>query len=350
MPFVIRTFIVLICSLLFGHFLTGCREENQHEGACPVIRISDFNDKWIASDVLIDKMDSLQLHPREGVYIAEIRDFCMSDSIIYILDEMQAIHSFNTENGEWIKTIRDIGHAKSEYIEPKSIIVEGAYVYVLDFLGLKIIQYDLHLNYVSNIALNFPAVDFAKTEDGFLLFNMNANASEKLIVHVGMDGRIKDSFLSPDMEMDVMMTNKVFNKDEQGNIYVFLPMSDNVYIWEEQSLRPFCSFDFGVRKGKVRKASEMMDSNYIGALHSVITSKHITTFFLSKGMIYTHVYGRDTKSSMAGIPRIHKEYPFFPMISHQRCLVGIYNVQGKDGDMKTMVMRYVLKSDSSVDR
>lgn len=326
----------LVSSILFGS-CNGRTGENK----ITEITIPHFDGNFIKSDDFIEIIDSIELS-FNGDFIANIQDACYQDSLLFVLDTNHSIFAFNTNNGNLIKKIRHLGRSNSDYLEPKAITIDETYFYVLDLQGMKINRYDLQLNFVDCTKIEFPALDFAKVDGGFLLYNLLSNEYDKQIVYVGLDGRTINSFVKPSMEMNRMVTDKIFSEGENGSVFISLPMSNCIYSWEDDSVNIKYNIGFEGENNdiKVKESSQLTEKNISLPMRSFVTSKYVLTYYNSPEINYLpiNIYDKERKVSESGIAT------FNPISSSNQGLIDVYNLTEDGDDAENLIfMRYRLK-------
>ncbi|MGL4327204.1 MAG: 6-bladed beta-propeller, partial [Tannerellaceae bacterium] len=86
------------------------------------------------------------------VLVAGVGDLCLIDSNLYLLDDQQmAISMFANQGGEALNTIKAFGGGPEEYIQPTMLSTDGASLFLLDFAGSAILEYDKGLRFVRKI-------------------------------------------------------------------------------------------------------------------------------------------------------------------------------------------------------
>src|SRR5574344_849044 len=328
---------LLASSIIFVGCNSGTKVETFNE-----ITIPHCDDTLSMSEDFIESVDTVELSLDDEVFIADIQDACYQDSLLFILDSNNSIFAFNTNNGKLLKMIRYVGRSNSEYLDAKAITNDQTYLDGLDVQGRKINRYELQLNFVDDMRIGVPAMDFAKVQDGFLVQNLNANESDKQIVSIGTDGKIKRSFLEPSCEMDLMMTDKIFSEDENGRVFISLPIPNCVYSWEDDSVKLVYNIGFeGESNDKnVEKSSQLPEKGRSTSLRSFVTSKYVLTFYSSADTPYIliNVYDKERKVSESGVATFH------PFSSFNQWLICVYNItKDQDNAGRLLFKKYRIK-------
>ncbi len=296
----------------------------------------------IDQSVFTRKVDSLLLDPKGNV-MSQISDVCVNDKYIFVLDDMNGIFMFNANNGELKCSSRNTGHGKGECIGLKSLEMLNDTLYILDFQGQKIQKFDMEMKHVGDVQIEFPAIDFAVLNDGFLLYNMASTEKVKKVVKTSRDGKIIDSYLSPSKDMNLMINDKFFSRDENGNIYMSECFSDTIYKYKGGDLVPCFVLDTGENSSDFEHTSEMMNgvsTNIMGG--SIITSQYVFTRFINE-FVKNNIYTIDKNKSKSGLVKTEGDYIFEPMGIHRDYLYSVVNqVSVKDEGNKILLIKYHL--------
>lgn len=275
--------------------------------------------------MLFSRIDTVLLRPNAAEYLGQVQDISLTDTQVYILDKTNSIWIFNLETGLQEKKVNRTGHGNGEYIGLSSICVEDDSVFALDFQGSSIIIYDLNLDFKRRIRLPFPAIDFAKTPDGFLLCNMNPSEQLKRIVHIDANGTVLNSFLSTKMDEGIMMTDRIFTTDDEGTVFFSEPASSIIYKWEDGIVRPAYSFEY--EKGALLEKSPVQQESKQSpqTIRSFVSLRDVITLYVSNKFVLTNIYNQETGTAKSGMIDTHLPYPFFPMVYKNKSLWGIYD-------------------------
>jgi len=288
-----------------------------------IITIAGDEKTIIEGDSLFSRIDTILLRPNNTEYIGQVQDVSFTDSMVYILDKTNTIWVFNLETGAQEKKVNKSGRGNGEYINLSSICVENDSVYVLDFQGLSIGIYDLDLHFKRRINLTFPSIDFAKTSDGFLLYNMNPSEQLKRIVHIDTNGKILNSFLSTEMDEMVMMTDRIFSTDDERNVFFSEPASSIVYKWDNGMVKP--EYTFKYKKETFLENSQKKSNSNPQTIRSFVASHYVISLYLLHKFVLVSLYNQENAISKSGMIDTHLHYPFFPIVYSNKSLWGIYD-------------------------
>lgn len=332
--------IILGVAILMCVF--ACSEKN-YSSLFTTITISDNGDSILDCNVFTYSIDTLPIKSK-GEYFSSVQAACLTDSNLYIIDKTGSIGSFNINTGYLEKKIRKVGHGHDEYINPVSICEDDSSIYILDFQGCSVLTYDLELNFKKRIMLKFPALDFIKVSNGFLFYNMNASDDLLHIVYTDTQGQIINSYLSYKEIGEIMLTDKLFCKGTDEEIYFSDPTTDYLYKWENDSLSPLYYIE--IVNGKDRSSSKNTLNGKLNGQHirSFFVGNQIITLFIQGGIVMANSYEQELGVSHSGIVKTNLQYPFFPVTSYKGALYGLYDTMSNDDDETTMVLvKYNIK-------
>lgn len=345
-----NTAILFTVSSLICTLFCGCHQKK--DNPAPVILVSDYQDNKMDIDVLVDTVEYLPLI--SDAPVGQILDFCMMDSLVFILDDMQRIHVCSLRTGQVFRSMNYRGHGNAEYIDARAVCAHDGKLFVLDFQGMSVLIYDHHLDFIDRFKTGFPAWDFAVTDRGLLFFNMNATASLGRIVCTDFSGQVLDSWTDSDTEMNMMLSNRIFQENDSGGVYYMEPLSERIYCWKDGESSLFCTVDLGRNSIKSADTEMKYERQQVSHVRSLISQYHVLTSFIENGFVYYNVYNRATFSSQAGLVSTHAALPFFPSECWNGDLYGIYDIpwgsemkldmdgQFGEGRAEKMMVRYVM--------
>lgn len=290
--------------------------------------VSSFSDSTTNIIHKIKCQDSLQLNIPDGIISFQVRDADICDTVIYVLDNQNNIVSYSMSTGNPLMTINKRGHGHEEYLEPRAICSSKESVFVLDCQGNVIIEYDKELSYKRKIKLGFSALDFRKTKNGFILYNLNANDRVKQIVFVDDDGSIKKSIDVDRQSLVNAANDKVFVRTDYGT-YIIASSSNTLYEVEDYNVNPLITI-----------SSDNNSGVDIHMLNSFIMQNYIITLYNSTGFVMSNVYDKRSLKSESGLVDTHIQYPFTPLLVKDNQLYGIY--PQKDLENKYVLVVYRL--------
>lgn len=332
--------------LLLVLVLVGCNVDKHSEIFIP-INPSINKDYKIDYSIFAQSVDSVVLE-KGNIPLSMIRKTCVNDSLLYILDDMKTISVYNIENGNLIKQIQKVGHGDGEYIEPISIATDAEHVYILDMLQLSILMYDHSLNYQKKIQVPLHSFDFIKTSDGFLLWNAGGYDQLNTYVHIDSEGKLIDSYITPEMELDQIESICVFSDDGEGRIYALQTVSDTIYEWKENQMRAFGTLDFcSTSQMKYKSSSEKIKAlDVCSRGQSFVSQRFIITQYYNGYRYMTNIYDRQSARSYCGVVKTPDSLPFLPCNLHKNVLYSISNKELNNeeaGNNDIVLFKYKLK-------
>ena len=319
---IIKIALVVVISFLFSCKGKQMKIEGEEE-VSREIKIDKYEHRTIDLNSFIANVDTVSLF-MDDYLIAPIKDVAMNDSIIYILDNMKSISAFSTFTGNILGYWKKEGLGPGEYIAPQAIVFDNEMLYVLDLHGQCVLSYDYDFNFNKKITIGFPAMDFISVSDGFLFYNLNPMGDFKEIVHTDMDGNVLNSFSLQNTENDIVLSERIFEKDDKGDVYIMPPMSNKIFIWDNDAVNETFILNFGNKQPKADKNSEILEEAKEVVIRSFVTSKYVITLFESNKKVYTNVFDREKNISQTGLVNTNMNTAFFPSSSYRNSLVGIY--------------------------
>lgn len=309
---------------LISIFIIACNQQAKdiHTQTIP---IEFTKDKILPTNECILGFDTLRLNAGSNTFIGQIKDIAITDSLIFIIDHTQTLFSFGLKDGVIRTKIQNIGKAKSEYIGVDAITSDENYLYVLDSYGRNVLYFDYQLSFIKKISLSFYALDFARVSNGFLFYNHFANEKLNHFVHTNLTGHILNSYVSPELKANDLMTSHYFTQDSYGNTYMYEALGNTIYEWNDYFVNSFYSIDYPLINS-VTSQYELdndIDGNKLFPSENFITSKYIICSFLCDGMRYYNFYDRVNHNSVNGMVKMNYNIPFFPQWQYKNSLIGI---------------------------
>ena len=291
-------------------------------------------DKSFEMTDVVSRTDTIRLVPKHGCVVGDIQDYCLDDSLVYVLDNGKSLFSFQVRTGKMENYIHHVGHGRNEYIAPKAVCVRNGFVYLLDFQGKSVLMYDRSLTFLKRVTIPFTALDFSVVSDGFLFFNLNRGGIYRRVVYTDFQGQVKDSFLDSDGTMDYLLNDKVFSEIGNKQVYYTDFPTGDVYYWNDKTLEKVYALDFvGLNRENKKKSKG-------GVFSNILSDKYLFTQYLSSKMIMSNVYLLENGKSKSGPVATHATFPFLPQVSWGNQLIGVYEKKGMNG---YMLVKYLLK-------
>jgi hypothetical protein len=231
-----------------------------------------------------------------------------------------------------IRQINNTGMGTNQYSEPLTISANENELYVYDMSG-KMLTYDNELNYKQTAKISFPALDFIDIPDGFLFFNLLPNNKIKSIVHTDKNGNIKSSFLKTKTEYDMSAGNKLFIKDKNGDVFISLPLSDKVYLWNNDKL--ILSYNLKNNQGDKEELSKsslvMKNGNSYNTGFFIPDNNCLLYSNINNGKRYYGLFNLNTTTSVSGAYNSASASYFYPRWQYKDNMIGCVNTY----DLKT---------------
>lgn len=323
-----RLFYFLIVVLVFDSCasVSDTRDVTQ-------INISNYRDHQIMCEDIFTQVDSMDLLSLEGCPMGQIKSACKDDSVLYLLDEVNSIFSFDLKTGKIKRRITSVGNAKNEYVSLDVICVKNGKLVALDMNSMAILTFTSDLNFENRYHINFPCLDIVPVNRGYLAFNMNASEEKKSIVLLDDSFKEVKSFGDSDFGVNHLPSSKLFSQTDDGACFIS-PKDDDVYEWKNDSL-------------KLAYHLNMSDENISGTIHRNTISffkmnNLLISTFLSGKKVYFNFYRKD--KSMAGSVKLSNGQTFMPVFQDRNVLYSIqpakYNqkVKTENGYRKEAVL------------
>lgn len=324
-------------SLLFFLIVSCNEKEKKIKGQQEVI-IENFESNEIDISNYAEP-SFLLLNTGSKDFIGRIKDLCIVDEKIYILDEVtSAIFLFDLKTGNLIKKINKKGQGPNEYISPIALSADKDNLYVLDMQKMAIIQFDLSLNPISSIKTPKSFFrDFCVVPKGFLLSNESVLKDSQNVIYIDKKGKEVKGFIPYSEKLNSrgkytwgrlgnMFSNQIssskklaFSLNYDGKIY-FLDNQMNVSAiirndYKEYSLPESMRInDWNLSKG-----------GYVFSVESFLLQKDLLVYsFIRSNKKYYYFYDLTTQKFQTGkvVNKVYKGLPFFPRWVHKNNLIG----------------------------
>lgn len=146
---IIYCFVLALCCL-------ACTRQNDGKGSLPVIELGDIRAHAVQEKLALEEMGA-----RVQAICLETNDSCLLNNITQLEDvdyfwivADRQVYQFD-KNGRFLRRIGQKGQGPEEYIAPEHILVDGQrrLVYVLDYLGRKVMTFDYDGRFTDSWAL-----------------------------------------------------------------------------------------------------------------------------------------------------------------------------------------------------
>lgn len=309
--------------------LGGCNGNGNatgNEKETIAVDITDYRDRILRQPDFAARIDTIALHT--GPYfMGPIVDFCLTDSMLYATDWEGAAWAFSLPSGNLVRRVRRIGHGHGEYASLRAIDAKDSCVYFLDSQSGQVLVNDTRLDFERSFLVEFPALDFAKTDDGFLFCNLMATPQLHRLVHTDDEGRMLDSYLPSGMELDLIYENRTFTQGEDGDTYFAEPYANEVYRWTAQGPQPAFRTDYGKDnlESGLKKGSEAERTGHAFTTSVFVFNDRLVHRFFKEGTTCYSFAPLDGTPALQGRPDTTACIPFGPAGQHADALACLYH-------------------------
>lgn len=326
----------IITFLLSSFLLLSCKQASHKQDNLEAFTLEGFEGKELFVDAYFPQTELLPLQLDSNQFIGKVKDICIMEETIFLLDEMTAtLYAFDKKSGRCIHAACRRGSGPNEYINPVALSAHSGTLFVLDMPTSRIIAFDKELNAVQSISFDFPAFDFIALDNGFLLYNLAPTEEKKKFVHLNRKGKYVDSFVAPDTEHTSNSVpgglGKYFIKNGKSEIYAFESYGDKVYKWDNGSLKSIYCIDFAklnLPKGINKSNTNLFETPYAFLGNIFMQAGRFIPSFFYKSQRYYGFISQSDKSQAAGIAKDNRhDLPFFPQWQCGDVLISIYQEQ-----------------------
>lgn len=308
--------VILFCAL-FSVLLGSCGTMSDIRDV-EQISISDYEDKQIVGKNIFSHIDSLTLSSKEEWPMGQVKSACKSDSVLYLLDEVNSIFSFDLKTGMVKNKIHSIGNAQNEYTALDVICMKDGKLVALDMNSMSVLVFSSNLTFEKRCRLNFPCLDIVPVKKGYLAFNLNASKEKRSIVLLDDNFQEVNSYMDSNFDEHFMPSSKVFTQTNDG-VYFMSPKQDDIYQWKGDSLK--LAYHIEILGQDAQKGANRKTISFFKVKDNVVSA------FLSGETVCFNFY-KDGKSS-AGLVRLKNNLPFMPMFQTDDVLYSIVPVRFK---------------------
>ena len=296
------------------------------------VPIQDYKTHQLRYADFISMIDTIPLQTQD-YFMGQAKDWCISDSLMYILDNANAVWCFKYPSGEFVNRILRIGHGHGEYISLSAIATKDSLLYLLDTETRSVLTYNQTLQYKKRMNIDFLAEDFTRTKDGFLFFNSVKTDDLGYFVHTDEDGHTQNNYVPAEIEIDTWFGDRVFMENGE-EIYMSAPYTGKTYRWTGAEPELVFSADFGddSRASSHTKGSEICQSGKAIATTFFVTDQYFISSFLQKQESpqeswkrYYSFYNIKNHTSISGYIDPKETTPFCPSWQYNGTLIGICN-------------------------
>lgn len=312
--------LVSVCLLAAMSTSCGHRHGIPADNACEIV-VRDYEHNTFNTQSMFSEIDTLPLLPKKGCLLSQVKDLCLNQQFIYVLDDNQSLSCFDRISGKMHRYIHSVGHGAGEYMMPKAICAYADEIYLLHERACNV--YDVYLNFKRKFKIDLTALDFIKVEDGFLFCNLTPSEDVKRLVYTDNDGKIINSYIPSKLIIDVVASTKCFFSDEASNVYFTEPTSDELYLWNNRDIETcYRSIISNSYDGHPQATSEREDYAYNTKWFKL--GNKVINSFLYLGERFYNVYDETTSTCVCGQVNVNESIPFAPRWQWKNCLYGVY--------------------------
>lgn len=286
------------------------------------IAISEFDNQSRDFTSMASKIDMIPIYVDSvGAVVSQPYRICANDTLLYVLDEMGTLTMFNLATGKQVKSIHSVGHAGSEYIRPVSLDLFENRIYLLDQPSKKVIEYDLSLNYVSHVTVDFVPLDFCRIENGFLFSRLDKTNGDDGFLYTDKEGNVQKTFVPTNMLGEHVASMRSFTGNGKHPRIMHENEASHVWMWEDGQEKLMTTLSFR------EPDSHSWNSDHVQIKDCYMTDHYIICSFLyGKRQNYAFC-SKETGEVIAGFHDINRGVPFSPMSQDGNCILALYAVE-----------------------
>ena len=292
---------------------------------CIHVEIQGFENNSVDFSDCADFVDTIPLYVNDGHMVAEIRQICLNDTNLFVLDGMKQISKFSLNTGNLIAQIRNMGHSQGEYVDVMSMSIRDNRLYLLDQQSKKVLEYDLNLNFKSSANIDMLPFDMVATDNGFLFSRMDANEGQERILVADFSGKVVMKKLPAKKATENIPTTKAFNGGYRCQLSIHEPASSDIYSWQDNDVTLKYRLCFPDYQGTASGDSP------IQVKECYILDKYLLASFLYNNKQYYCLYSNETGNVVAGYFNIDSGRPFYPMFQTANSVLGLFHKDDLDG-------------------
>lgn len=253
-----------------------------------------------------------------GAVVSQPYRICANDTLLYVLDDVGTLSMFNLVTGKQVKSIRSVGHAGGEYIRPVSLDLFEDRIYLLDQQSKKVIEYDLSLNYVSHVTVNFVPQDFCRIEKGFLFSRLDKKNGDDGFLYTDKEGNVQKTFVPTNMLGEHVVSMRSFTGNGKHPRIMHENEASDVWMWVDGQEKLMATLSFR------EPDSHSGNRDHVQIKDCYMTDHYIICSFLYDKRQNYAFCSKETGEVIAGFHDINKGLPFFPMSQDGNCILALY--------------------------
>lgn len=245
--------------------------------------------------------DYVMLETNENTLLGNVERMKVDSSVIAVQDKGRIL--LFQHDGKFITKIDKLGRGAGEYLSVEDFCVKDSLVYILSRAQRRILVYDWKATFVDKIDLDDWYQHFEIVDDK-LMFLSSEKSNEKQYDFVVFNyAKSEDMNMFSPFENNEGITFKNFTPFSgtfNGGYYVLRPFDYTVYRLSRTEFEPYCLFEFNTKE-QIEQGAALVDlydktSNknvvqYLGSYEEYNGSIYLTfTLFEEKHGIGTYVY------------------------------------------------------------
>lgn len=332
---------VLLSFIMLSVILASCRNKEQLVEKMTIEL--EVSEETIPYTSFIASIDSIPIIGDNAYYCSAVEDICIGDTSLFVLDAASNLLSVNLSSGQVERKINLKGHANSECVSPKAITCSDGNIYILDMNGQKILTFDYNFNYIEYNPTPVSSLDFAVISNGFLLFNLNCDQDEELILSIDKKGNILDRFIQANGTPELILSERIFTETKDG-VVIVPPLEDKMFKYDSKTDSVSYIIKY-LSDSKLHKKSKNKGHICIpdAATIAFESERYLITNYLANHIVRTCVYDKKNQIVRCGLIKTETQYPFTPMALKDNVLYGIYdrNILSEDKN-RYIILKYEL--------
>ena len=358
-------------------FTFGCADDSNNE-AHEITKIKLDNTSNINADFelniedICDSVNYILLESNDSVLIGEISNIKESNNYYWIVSN-QKLYQFD-KTGKFINQIGNKGQGPGEYVSLYNLQVNDLtnHVYIYDYFGRKLMQYDFEGKYVGHISLpeDLSFDSFHCYNNELYLSSMANSIMPGLMVTSFDDGKYK-TISSSERKMGsegYLGTTSMYNLND--TLHLFHYFNDTIYEVRNKALHSKYILDFGKLKFNFAETDINNTTKLSGPRLQlqkcfetnayIFVSYMLTEFENQKNKSFTAMYDKKSNTTYPHVNLIHKQHPELSLTNgapiyysnnsnaflasfQYPAVEGLFDESQQQADNNPVIVKYVLK-------
>jgi hypothetical protein len=313
---------------LLAIFLYSCNQKDYLDAY--LIAVAFDRDNEIQASSFIESFKIIQLSTDDDNLIHQVSKVQYVNDKIFILDiPGNAIFIYN-KDGSLYHKIRRVGGGPGEYAQIMDFFVSESNLYILDFVQQAIIKLNEGLEFVERIRLQTFSSYFARYDNFFWAYNeASPKRRDYQFSHISDDGWVVSEFL-PRTRSDNQFNwagSNVFYRNS-SELYLSPRFGNTIYRIEDNNIVPIFNINFGrhqfPRKDNVNNHDiTVLDFPFLLRRNFFLSDKFLIFDYIARLERYFNVYDRIADISVNGIVNndLIENFRFFPRWGNDHYLI-----------------------------